>query len=53
MCKKTIIKYLPNTTTKEELKLIRQQYNNKDIQLILVISGSENLMDNLQAFILD
>ena len=53
MCKKTIIKYLPNTTTQEELKLIRQQYNNTDTQLILIISGSENLIDNLQAFILD
>ena len=53
MCKKTIIKYLPNTTTKEEIKLIRQQHKNKDIQLILIISGAENLMDNLQSFILD
>ena len=53
MCKKTIIKYLPNTITEEELKSIRQQYKKKDIQLILIISGTENLMDNLQSFILD
>jgi hypothetical protein len=51
MQKDVVIKYLPNTTTQEELKQIRLEFNNKDTTLILVVSGKESLLNNLQSFI--
>lgn len=51
MQKQTIIKYLPNTTSQEEIKKIRKDFNEKNITLILIISGKESLLDNLQSFV--
>lgn len=51
MQKDIVIKYLPNTTTQEELKKIRLEFANKDTTLILMVSGKEKLLDNLQSFI--
>lgn len=51
MQKDVVIKYLPSTTTQEEIKRIRLEFNNKDTTLILMISGKENLMDCLQSLI--
>ena len=43
MQKDVVIKYLPNTTTQEEIKNIRDEFNqdanNKETTLILMISG--------------
>ena len=52
MSKETIIKYLPNTTTKEEIKQIRLEYANKNQTLILIISGKEDLLCNLQSMLI-
>ena len=51
MQKDVVIKYLPNTTTQEEIKKIRLEFDNKDVTLILMISGKEKLLDNLQTLI--
>ena len=55
MNKDVIIKYLPNTTTQEELKRIREEFNNapcnKDTTLILMISGKDKLLNCLQSLI--
>ena len=51
MQKDVIIKYLPNTTTQEEIKQIRLEFANKDTTLILMISGKEKLLDNLQSLV--
>lgn len=51
MQKDVVIKYLPNTTTQEELKKIRLEFANKDTVLILMVSGKEKLLDNLQSLV--
>ena len=55
MKKEVIIKYLPNTTTQEEMKAIRDEFNEefkgKDICLILMVSGKNKLLDGLQSLI--
>lgn len=51
MQKDVIIKYLPNTTTKEEIQNIRLEFNNKEQTLILMISGNDNLLNCLQSLI--
>lgn len=55
MSKDVVIKYVPNTTTQEELKTIRNEFNNdpnnKDTTLILMISGKDKLMNCLQSLI--
>ena len=55
MQKDIIIKYLPNTTTQEEIKNIRNEFNqdanNKEITLILMISGKDKLLNCLQSLI--
>lgn len=51
MSKDVVIKYLPNTTTQEEIKKIRSEFNDKDTTLILMISGKEKLLNNLQALV--
>jgi hypothetical protein len=51
MKKDIVIKYLPNTTTQDELKVLRQEFKEKDTTLILIISGKERLMSNLQNLI--
>ena len=51
MQKDVVIKYLPNTTTEEEIKKIRLEYANKNQTLILMISGKEKLLNCLQLLI--
>ena len=51
MQKDIIIKYLPYTTTQQEVAQIRSEYNHQTITLILIISGREKLLDNLQSLI--
>lgn len=51
MQKDIVIKYLPNTTTEEEIKKIRLEFNNKEQTLILMISGKDKLLNCLQTLI--
>ena len=51
MSKDVVIKYLPNTTTQEEIKKIRSEFNNKKQTLIIVISGKDKILNNLQSLI--
>ena len=51
MQKDVIIKYLPNTTTKEELASIRKEFREENTILMLIISGQDNLLNNLQSLI--
>lgn len=55
MQKDVIIKYLPNTTTQEEIKNIRNEFNqdanNKETTLVLMISGKDKLLNCLQSLI--
>lgn len=46
-----IIHYLPPKTTKEEIKTIREQYKSIGEKVILVVSGQEDLKENLADFI--
>ena len=52
MNKDIVIKYLPNTTTDEELQQIRRDFKNKGVAVILIVSGKENLLDNLQSMLI-
>ena len=55
MSKEVIIKYLPNTTTQDEIKAIRDEFNEEfkgeNISLILMISGKDKLLNCLQSLI--
>ena len=51
MQKDIVIKYLPNTTTEEEIKQIRREFDNKEQTLILMISGRDKLLNCLQSLI--
>ncbi len=55
MKKDVIIRYLPNTTTQEEIKMIRDEFNkefkDEDVSLILMISGKDKLLNCLQSLI--
>ena len=55
MKKDVIIRYLPNTTTQEEIRMIRDEFNkefkNEDVSLILMISGKDKLLNCLQSLI--
>ena len=51
MQKDVVIKYLPNTTTQEEIKKIRNEFDNKEQTLILIISGKDKLLDCLQSLV--
>ena len=55
MQKDVVIKYLPNTTTQEEINNIRNEFNqdanNKETTLILMISGKDKLLNCLQSLI--
>ena len=51
MSKDIVIRYLPNTTTQEEIKRIRSEFNNKEQTLIIIISGKDKLLNNLQSLI--
>lgn len=49
--KDVLIKYLPYGTTQEELKQIRHEFKGEDVTLILIVSGQENLLDNLESLV--
>lgn len=49
--KDVLIKYLPYGTTQGELKQIRHEFKDEDVTLILIISGREKLLDNLQSLV--
>ena len=51
MPKDIVIKYLPNTTTQEEIKKIRLEFSNKEQTLILIISGKDKLLNCLESFV--
>ena len=51
MNKDIIVKYLPCTTTKEDLKKIRENLEAENTTVILIISGKEKLLDNLQSML--
>lgn len=55
MNKDVIIKYLPNTTTKDEMKTIREEFNKthntKETTLILMVSGKNKILNCLQDLI--
>ena len=55
MSKEVIIRYLPNTTTQDEIKAIRDEFNEEfkgeEISLILMISGKDKLSNCLQSLI--
>ena len=51
MSKDVVIKYLPNTTTQEEIKRIRSEFNNKEKTLIIIISGKDKILNCLQSLI--
>lgn len=49
--KDVLIKYLPYGTTQEELKQIRNEFKDEDVMLILIVSGKEKLLDNLESLV--
>ena len=55
MSKDVVIKYLPNTTTKDEIKAIREEFNKthklKETTLILMVSGKNKILNCLQDLI--
>lgn len=55
MSKDVIIKYLPNTTTSDEMKNIRDEFNKthntKETTLILMVSGKNKILNCLQDLI--
>lgn len=55
MSKDIVIKYLPNTTTQDEIKAIRNEFNKthdlKETTLILIISGKKKILNCLQDLI--
>ena len=51
MNKDVVIKYLPNTTTQEEINKIRAEFNEENAILILMISGQEKLLNCLETLI--
>ena len=51
MSKDIVIKYLPNTTTQEELKKIRLEFTKKEQTLILMISGKDKILNCLESFV--
>lgn len=51
MKKDTVIRYLPHNTTQEEIKRIRSEFKNKNMTLILMISGQEKLLNCLESLI--
>ena len=55
MSKDVVIKYLPNTTTKDEIKIIRDEFNKthntKETTLILMVSGKDKILNCLQNLI--
>lgn len=46
-----IIKYLPQETSEEKIKQIREEFKKSGDKLILMISGKEDIQENLCEFI--
>ena len=46
-----IILYVSKDTTQEEIKAIREQYKSTGRKVIVIISGQEDIRDNLKDFI--
>lgn len=42
-----IIKYLPKNTTDDDIKKLRQEFTSTDCKLILMISGEDNILENI------
>ena len=51
MNKEVVIHYVPKTTTRDEIKAIREHYKECNVRVIIVVSGDGNIMDNLKYFI--
>jgi Glu-tRNA(Gln) amidotransferase subunit E-like FAD-binding protein len=51
MDKDVLIKYLPYGTTQEELKEIRNEFKDENTTLILIVSGKDKLLNNLQSLV--
>ena len=51
MSRDSVIHYVPKTTTTSEIRAIREHYKDSDMKVIIIISGNDNLMDNLKEFI--
>ena len=55
MSKDVVIKYLPSTTTRDEMKAIREEFNKthnpKEVTLILMVSGKSKILNCLQDLI--
>jgi hypothetical protein len=51
MAKDIVIRYVPKDTTREELKRMRAEFSEPNTTLIIMVSGKEKLMDNLQNLI--
>lgn len=47
----TVIKYLPKETSQDEIKKFRKESKEAGEHLILVISGKEDIRENLCEFI--
>jgi hypothetical protein len=46
-----IIQYVSNKTTQEEIAAIREYYKSSGRKVIIIVSGHEDMMDNLKDFI--
>ena len=55
MSKDIVIQYVPNTTTQDEIKAIRNEFNkkhnSKEITLIIMVSGKNKILNCLQDLI--
>ena len=47
-----IIHYVSNKTTQEEIKAIRDHYKQSGRKVIVVVSGKEDIKENLKDFIM-
>ena len=52
MSKDIVIQYVPNTTTQDEIKAIRSEFNknhnSKEVTLIIMVSGKNKILNCLQ-----
>lgn len=46
-----VIKYLQAGTSKEKIDKLRKDFNYDEHRLVLIISGQENILENLRDFI--
>ena len=51
MFKGVVVHYVSKNTTQNEIKAIRKQYNDSNKRVIVVVSGGDDIMDNLKYFI--